>query len=157
MVLLIRFFVTWNHYMLKSVIFQLWKYFWRCTILHQYQVSCFNFFLVTKIWTYTVIEYILCTQSYFFTYHIYYFCKQDVIILLIQHFYIFNDLLSSVQFSCSVMSYSLRLHELQHARPPCPSPTPGVHLNSCPSVGDAIQPSHPLSSPSPHAPNPSQH
>ena len=31
------------------------------------------------------------------------------------------------------MSHSLRLHELQHARPPCPSPTPGVHSNSCPS------------------------
>ena len=38
---------------------------------------------------------------------------------------------SSVQFSCSVMSDSLRPHELQHARPPCPSPTPGVHPNSC--------------------------
>ena len=40
---------------------------------------------------------------------------------------------SSVQFSCSVMSYSLQSHELRHARPPCPSPTPGVHPNSCPS------------------------
>ena len=39
----------------------------------------------------------------------------------------------SVQFSCSVMSSSLRPHELQHARPPCPSPAPGVHSNSCPS------------------------
>ena len=39
---------------------------------------------------------------------------------------------SSVQFSRSVMSNSLRPHELQHARPPCPSPTPGVHPNSCP-------------------------
>ena len=38
----------------------------------------------------------------------------------------------SVQFSCSVMSDSLRPHELQHARPPCPSPTPGVYPNSCP-------------------------
>ena len=35
----------------------------------------------------------------------------------------------SVQFSCSVMSNSLWPHELQHARPPCPSPTPGVHAN----------------------------
>ena len=34
---------------------------------------------------------------------------------------------SSVQFSHSVVSDSLRPHELQHARPPCPSPTPGVH------------------------------
>ena len=39
----------------------------------------------------------------------------------------FND---SVQFSRSVVSDSLRPHELQHARPPCPSPTPRVHLNS---------------------------
>ena len=39
----------------------------------------------------------------------------------------------SVQFSRSVMSNSLRPHELQHARPPCPSPTPGVHPNPCPS------------------------
>ena len=38
----------------------------------------------------------------------------------------------SVQFSRSVMSNSLRPHELQHARPPCPSPTPGVYPNSCP-------------------------
>ena len=55
---------------------------------------------------------------------------------------------SSVQFSRSVVSDSLRPHESQHARPPCPSPTPGV--------GDAIWPSHPLSSPSPSALNPSQ-
>ena len=40
---------------------------------------------------------------------------------------------ASVQFSCSVVSYSLRPHESQHARPPCPSPTPGVHSDSCPS------------------------
>ena len=37
------------------------------------------------------------------------------------------------QFSCSVMSNSLRLCGLQHARPPCKSPTPGVYSNSCPS------------------------
>ena len=40
--------------------------------------------------------------------------------------------ISSVQFSRSVMFDSLRPHELQHARPPCPSPTPRVHSNSCP-------------------------
>ena len=38
----------------------------------------------------------------------------------------------AVQFSSSVVSDSLRPHELQHARPPCPSPTPGVHPNPCP-------------------------
>ena len=41
--------------------------------------------------------------------------------------------LSSVQFSHSVVSNSLRPHESQHARPPCPSPTPGVHPDSRPS------------------------
>ena len=40
---------------------------------------------------------------------------------------------SSVQFSCSVVSNSLRPHESQHARHPCPSPTPGVHSDSRPS------------------------
>ena len=40
--------------------------------------------------------------------------------------------LPSVQFICSVMSNSLQPHESQHARPPCPSPTPGVHPNSWP-------------------------
>ena len=39
----------------------------------------------------------------------------------------------SIQFSCSVMSDSSRPHESQHARPPCPSPTPRVHSDSCPS------------------------
>ena len=39
---------------------------------------------------------------------------------------------NSVQFSHSVVSDSLRPHELQHARHPCPSPTPGVYPNSCP-------------------------
>ena len=41
--------------------------------------------------------------------------------------------ISSVQFSRSVLSDSLRLHEQQHTRPPCPSPTPGVYPNPCPS------------------------
>ena len=44
-----------------------------------------------------------------------------------------SGLISSVQFSHSVVSDSLRPHESQHTRPPCPSPTPGVHPNSCPS------------------------
>ena len=51
---------------------------------------------------------------------------------------------SSIQFSCSVVSNSLRPHELQHTRPPCPSPTPGIHSNSCPSSRCC----HPVISPS---------
>ena len=41
--------------------------------------------------------------------------------------------ITSVQSRHSVVSNSLWLHELQHARPPCPSPTPGAYPNSCPS------------------------
>ena len=63
----------------------------------------------------------------------------------------------SDQISRSVVSDSLQPHESQHARPPCPSPTPGVHSDSCPSS----QWWHPAISssvvPSPLAPNPSQH
>ena len=44
-----------------------------------------------------------------------------------------SDPISSVQFSCSVMSNSLQPHGLQHARPSCPSPTPRAYSNSCPS------------------------
>ena len=64
---------------------------------------------------------------------------------------------SSVQFSRSVASDSLRPHEPQHTRPPCPSPTPWVTQIHVHLVRDAIQPSYPLSSPSPPAFNLSQH
>ena len=94
---------------------------------------------------------------------------------LVPLFYLLGQ---SVQFSPSVLSNSLWPHESQHARPPCPSPTPGVYLNSCPGSGrstgenkknkktknthvhwvdDAIQSSHPLSSPFPPTFNLSQH
>ena len=43
-----------------------------------------------------------------------------------------KNLFSLVQFSRSVVSDSVRPHESQHARPPCPSPTPGVHSDSRP-------------------------
>ena len=43
---------------------------------------------------------------------------------------------STIQFSLSVMSDSLGPHESQHSRHPCPSPTPGVHSNSCPLESD---------------------
>ena len=63
----------------------------------------------------------------------------------------------SDQISRSVVSDSLRPHESQHARPPCPSPVPGVHSDSRPSSQWCHPAIHPLSSPSPLAPNPSQH
>ena len=61
------------------------------------------------------------------------------------------------QFSPSVVSDSLWPHESQHARPPCPSPTPGFTQTHVHWVGDAIQPSHSLPPPSPFAFSLSQH
>ena len=45
-----------------------------------------------------------------------------------------HETISSVQFSCSVVSNSLRPHEPQHSRPLCPSPSPRVYSNSCPMI-----------------------
>ena len=64
---------------------------------------------------------------------------------------------SSVHFSHSVVSDSLWPHESQHARPPVHHQLPEFNQTHVHRVGDAIQPSHTLSSPSPPAPNPSQH
>ena len=49
------------------------------------------------------------------------------------NFYSFVNVMIILQFSCSVMSDSVT-HESQHSRPPCPSPTPWVHPDSCPSI-----------------------
>ena len=78
----------------------------------------------------------------------YFWCK---------HIKFTNHQFSSVQFSRWVVSDSLRPHESQHARPPCPSPTPAVHSDSCPS-SQWCQPT--ISSsvvPFSSCPNPSQH
>ena len=50
----------------------------------------------------------------------------------VEHDWVTNIQFSWVDFSCSVMSDSLLLHGLQHARPPCPWSTPGAYSNSCP-------------------------
>ena len=81
---------------------------------------------------------------------------------LSEHWHCDEELWTSVsswlcQFSHSVVSDSLRPHESQHARPPCPSPTPGVHWDSSP----LSQWCHPAISssviPFSFCPNPSQH
>ena len=59
----------------------------------------------------------------------------------------YSDQFSSVAHYCLTLFYPM---DLQHARLPCPSPTPGACSISHNQVGDAIQPSHPLSSPSPN-------
>ena len=62
--------------------------------------------------------------------------EDNCVFLSNEHWTHLNSLLklsfSSVQFSCSVVSDSLQPHELHHARPPCPSPTPGFYPNPCP-------------------------
>ena len=63
----------------------------------------------------------------------------------------------SVQFSQPLVFDSLWPHGLQHSRPPCPSPSPGVYPNSCPLNLWCHPPSYPLSSPSPPVLNLSQH
>ena len=71
-------------------------------------------------------------QLYHFICAIFFFFWESTITssscLIFSKYWVF----SSVQFSPSVMSIYLWPHEPQHARPPCPSPTPGVHPNSCP-------------------------
>ena len=75
-------------------------------------------------------------------------CNLNPLVLSIQlHFWCrcgIKETFSWVQFSRSVVSNSLRPHELQHARPPCPSRTPGVYSDSRPSS----QWCHPAISPS---------
>ena len=83
------------------------------------------------------------------------FTLQMYVLENLLHQYTYVSLCS--QFSCSVVSDSLRPHELQQTRPPCPSPTARVYQTHVHWVGDAIQPSHPLSSPSPPSLNLSQH
>ena len=58
--------------------------------------------------------------------------KMTKFIMLNSHFGWKDKMVSSVQFSRSVMSDSLQPHGLQHTRLPCPSPTPGACSNSCP-------------------------
>ena len=59
------------------------------------------------------------------------FPVQNRVNYLSSSIYLLKTVNVKVQFSCSVVSDSLRPHEPQHTRPPCPSPTPGVYPNSC--------------------------
>ena len=98
----------------------------------------------------SIYNFIIASCFYFIST---YFCSAVPYILLMKHFLLLSVWGYSVQFSCSVVSNSLGPHGLQHARLPCPSPTPGACSNHICWVSDSIQPSHPLSSPSPPALN----
>ena len=73
----------------------------------------------------TMLKYWVCIEKWHF--------KNVFIHINIYVCVYINYTISSAQFSRSVVSNSLWPHESQHARPPYPSPTPGVYSNSCPS------------------------
>ena len=87
-------------------------------------------------WLETVENHFICMWLYMYIFWkmsiqvLCLFCNQVICFSL---FLMLSCMFSSVQFSCSVVSDSLRPHELQHARTPCLSPTPGVYPNPCPS------------------------
>ena len=127
--------------------------------------NIFNFFLLFSVSIFGIKVLLYQTYTIFGTFYITVF--RDVKFKLWKRkchnmgdfqtiFYLGNSLVS-VQFSRSVVSDSLQSHESKHARPPCLSPTPGVHSDSCPSS----QWCHPAISccvvPFPPAPSPSHH
>ena len=110
--------MTWIYYSFFSLViicsfFKLWKS-WKSRISHFFPP------LLTSL---------LCTFSNPYSLSL---TDYDYTIILLDESSVFYIQFSSVQFTCSVMSDSLRPHELQHARPPCPSPTPRVYPNACP-------------------------
>ena len=97
-------------------------YYWfliQCFHHRKIDIALFQFLLIYK-WLFlwprisSIFENVLCA------------CVKNAYFDVLTQF-------SSVQFSCSVISDSLWPYESQHARPPCPSPTPGVHSDSRPS------------------------
>ena len=108
--------------------------------------SWWTFRLLPLFWLY----WIMLLQTYVYKLLCWYMSS------VLLHIDLGMELLGQVQFSCSVMSWLFATHESQHTRPPCPSPTPGVHPNPCPLCRWCHPPSHPLSSPSPPALNLSQ-
>ena len=117
-------------------------------------------YISTKSVECTFMDFMLTTVIYilFFIHHycfillLYYKLYNSFLYFLFRQSFLF-----SVQFRHSVMTHSLPPHGLQHARPPCPSPTPRVTQTHVHWVSDAIQPSHPLSCPTPPTFNLSQH
>ena len=97
---------------------KLWKYILRASFIG----SCGHFYLVLSLLT-ALLRCNLYSKTFTSVKH----TSQRILVYLQS-----GAIIQSVQFSCSVVSDSLRSHELQHARPPCPSPTARVYSNSCP-------------------------
>ena len=88
--------------------------------------STFSMFVFSTHWLYFK-SFIILSFSFKFSIHLKFIC---VYCVMSSFDFIFFPI-SSVQFSRSVVSNFLQPHEPQHTRPPCPSPTPGVHPNPC--------------------------
>ena len=87
-----------------------------------FYVPLFRFFYLNDCWFFKYCKYLFLVT-----------CVLKIPVISYPEKILFSLIWTSVQFSCSVVSDSLRPHESQHARPPCPSPTPGVHSDSHPS------------------------
>ena len=87
-----------------------------------------------KLWPLLRKSSLPCPLIEILSFNIVWNCTWSLTSLALYHSFFFTVryIFSSVQFSHSVVSTSLRPHEPQHARPPCPSPTPGVYSNLCP-------------------------
>ena len=84
--------------------------------------------MVSQVYTYVKTHQIVHFKYVYYALYQLYLNKTVNIFLT----HLWNDLSSWVEFTRSVLSDSLQPHAPQHARPPCPSPTPGVHTNPCP-------------------------
>ena len=99
--------------------------------LHVFTLSLVHFTTLSTWWTPLIFKVELKPHSF-------YEASSALLIFLVSiapsaYLHCFLTPNDVVQFSCSVVSNSLRPHGLQHARPPCPSPNPRVYSNSCPS------------------------
>ena len=118
-------------------------------------IICFTIWYTSLSWFFFYRFVLVILKDVLFIWNLEYSCLKEKSLCFSLHQF------SSVQFSRSVMSNSFvtpwtTARQASLSILPCLS-TPGVYPNSCHRVGDAIQPSHPLSSPSPPATNPSQH
>ena len=85
---------------------------------------------ISSLWLNNILLCVLYIYIHLYLHWIFIYTFSPPFFLLLKNTEVVS--ISSVQFSCSVMSDSLRPHELQHTSPPCPSPTLGVYPNSCP-------------------------
>ena len=103
-------------------------------LFHIAYSSILEHFLCAKTYSWSVFRHVSCYSSIFRTGKL--FPKEwpgtYLTLFSFAKWWTDIDRFSTVQFSRSVVSNSLRPHELQHARSPCPSPAPGVHPNPCP-------------------------